>query len=36
MQFIPQILFILLSAVAIWLFSKKAKEIIRNIRLGKK
>ena len=35
MQFIPQILFILLSAVAIWLFSKKAKEIIRNIRLGK-
>jgi ferredoxin len=35
MQFIPQILFILLSAVAIWLFSKKAKEIIRNIKLGK-
>lgn len=35
MQFIPQILFILLSAVAIWLFSKKAKEIFRNIRLGK-
>jgi ferredoxin len=35
MQFIPQILFILLSAVAIWLFAKKAKEILRNIRLGK-
>src|SRR5436190_1223004 len=35
MQFIPQILFILLSAVAIWRCSKKAKEINRNIRLGK-
>ena len=35
MQFIPQILFILLSAAAIWLFTKKAKEIIRNINLGK-
>ena len=35
MQFIPQILFILLSAVAVWLFTKKAKEIIRNIYLGK-
>ena len=35
MQFIPQILFIILSAVAIWLFSKKAREIIRNINLGK-
>jgi ferredoxin len=35
MQFIPQILFILLSAIAVWLFTKKAKEIIRNIYLGK-
>jgi ferredoxin len=35
MQFIPQILFILLSGVAIFLFSKKAKEIFRNISLGK-
>jgi ferredoxin len=35
MQFIPQILFIVLSAVAIWLFSKKAREIFRNIKLGK-
>jgi ferredoxin len=35
MQFIPQILFILLSAAAIWLFTGKAKEIIRNINLGK-
>ena len=35
MQFIPQILFIVLSGVAIWLFTKKAKEIIRNINLGK-
>ena len=35
MQFIPQILFIILSAVAVWLFTKKAKEIIRNINLGK-
>jgi ferredoxin len=35
MQFIPQILFILLSGVAIFLFSKKAKEIFRNINLGK-
>jgi ferredoxin len=35
MQFIPQILFIVLSGIAIWLFTKKAKEIIRNINLGK-
>ena len=36
MQFIPQILFvILLAAVATWLFAKKAKFIRRNILLGK-
>jgi ferredoxin len=35
MQYIPQILFILLSAAAIWLFSKNIKQIIHNIRLGK-
>jgi ferredoxin len=35
MQFIAQILFILFSAIAIWLFSKKTGEIIRNIKLGK-
>lgn len=35
MQIAQQILFILVSVVAIWLFSKKAKEIIRNIKLGR-
>jgi ferredoxin len=35
MQIAQQILFILLSAVAIWLFTKKTREIIRNIRLGR-
>lgn len=35
MQIAQQILFILVSVVAIWLFSKKAKEIIRNINLGR-
>ena len=35
MQIAQQILFILISAVAIWLFSKKVKEISRNIRLGR-
>jgi heterodisulfide reductase subunit C len=35
MQIAQQILFILLSGVAIWLFSKKVKEISRNIRLGR-
>ncbi|MBI5371466.1 MAG: (Fe-S)-binding protein [Sphingobacteriales bacterium] len=35
MQIIQQVLFILLSAVAIFLFTKKAKEISRNIRLGR-
>ncbi len=35
MQLIQQVLFILISGFAIWLFSKKAKEIIRNIKLGR-
>src|SRR5688572_8486172 len=35
MQIAQQILFILISAVAIWLFSRKVKEINRNIRLGR-
>jgi heterodisulfide reductase subunit C len=35
MQIVQQILFILLSGVAIWLFSKKVKEISRNIKLGR-
>lgn len=35
MQIVQQILFVLLSAVAIWLFAKKIKEIRRNILLGR-
>ena len=35
MQIAQQILFVLLSIIAIGLFSKKAKEIIRNITLGR-
>ena len=35
MQLTQQILFILISGLAIWLFSKKAKEITRNIKLGR-
>lgn len=35
MQYILQAAFILLCAVAVWLFSKKAKEIQRNIFLGR-
>jgi heterodisulfide reductase subunit C len=35
MQIAQQILFILISVLAIWLFSKKAREIIRNIKLGR-
>jgi ferredoxin len=35
MQYIPQILFLLLSAVAVYLFAQKAIEIRRNILLGK-
>jgi heterodisulfide reductase subunit C len=35
MQFIQQILFIVIAALAIYLFSKKASEIKRNIFLGR-
>ena len=35
MQIAQQILFILISVVAIWLFSKKTREIARNIKLGR-
>ena len=35
MQYVQQALFVLLSAAAIWLFTKKAGEIRRNILLGK-
>jgi ferredoxin len=35
MQIVQQVFFVLLSVVSIWLFSKKVKEISRNIKLGK-
>lgn len=35
MQIAQQILFVLLSAVSVWLFSKKVNEISRNINLGR-
>ena len=35
MQILQQILFVLLTGVAIYLFSKKVKEISRNIKLGR-
>lgn len=35
MEIIQQVLFILLSGVAIFLFAKKVKEITDNIRLGR-
>ncbi|HET6996500.1 MAG TPA: (Fe-S)-binding protein [Chitinophagaceae bacterium] len=35
MQIVQQILFILITAVAVWLFVKKAGEIRRNIMLGR-
>lgn len=35
MQIVQQILFILLSGIAIWLFTKKVKDIRRNILLGR-
>jgi heterodisulfide reductase subunit C len=35
MHIAQQILFVLLSIVAIWLFSKKVREINRNIKLGR-
>jgi heterodisulfide reductase subunit C len=34
MQIVQQILFILISGIAVWLFAKKVKEIRRNINLG--
>ena len=35
MQLAQQILFILISAVSVWFFTKKIKEISRNIKLGR-
>src|SRR5258705_988789 len=35
MQLVQQILFILISAVSIWLFTKKVKEMRQNIKLGR-
>ena len=35
MQIAQQVIFILISGLAIWLFSRKVKEIARNIRLGR-
>ena len=35
MSYLSQILFIALTAVAIWLFSKKVRELRRNILLGR-
>ena len=35
MQIVQQVLFVLLSVSAIWFFSKKVREINRNIRLGR-
>jgi heterodisulfide reductase subunit C len=35
MQIAQQILFVIISAAATWLFSKKVKEIARNIKLGR-
>lgn len=34
MQIAQQILFVILSVFAVWLFSKNARRILRNIRLG--
>lgn len=35
MQIVQQVLFVLISGVAIWFFTKNVKEIIRNIKLGR-
>src|SRR5215475_7577085 len=35
MQYIPQVIFILISIAAVYLFTKKIKEIRRNILLGR-
>lgn len=35
MQIVQQVLFVLISVIAVWLFTKKVKEISRNIKLGR-
>ena len=35
MQILQQVLFVLISIVSVWLFTKKVKEISRNIKLGR-
>lgn len=35
MQLVQQIVFILISAIAIWLFTRNVKQISRNIKLGR-
>src|SRR6187551_1440056 len=35
MQIVQQILFVLISIISIWFFTKKVKEIRRNIKLGR-
>src|SRR6186997_2279211 len=35
MQIVQQVLFVIVSGVSIWLFTKKVKEISRNIKLGR-
>jgi ferredoxin len=35
MQILQQVLFVLISIVAVWFFTKKVKEIRRNIKLGR-
>src|SRR5690242_8617315 len=35
MQIAQQILFIVISGLSIWLFTKKVREISRNIKLGR-
>src|SRR5215204_1859383 len=35
MQILQQVLFVLVSIVSIWFFTKKVKEISRNIKLGR-
>jgi len=35
MQIVQQVLFVLVSIIAIWFFTKKVKEISRNIKLGR-
>lgn len=35
MHFIPQVLFVLISGLAVWLFAKNIVQIKKNILLGK-